>query len=172
MPMEMTLRERLEKLLNAYSHHYDIARDVEVDGGRVPASAFYFMRDEHYLIRRDKKFYAIEQHDYTYFDVVENLDAETLEARIDLSRRAGLGQVKPHKEHMCSYVTLVILADAITPEAVKRIKRTRFRKNFLFSFHGWMEYRIAAMDCSAMRFYSNPAGRDPRKTLEQNFKGH
>lgn len=170
MPMAMTLRERLEKLLNAYSHHYDIARDVSVEGGSFPAAAFYFLRDEHYLVRRDKKFYAIEQYDYTYFYLTENLDAGTLEAQIELSRRAGLGQIKPHKEHMCSYVTLVILADAIAPEAVKRIKRTRFRKNFLFSFHGWMEYRIAAMDCSAARFYSNGDGREVRKTLEQNFK--
>ena len=30
--MEMTLRERLEKLLDAYSHHYDIDRDVQVEG--------------------------------------------------------------------------------------------------------------------------------------------
>ena len=165
----MDKNEALEKLLNAYSHHYDIARDVEVDGGRFPASAFYFMRDEHYLIRRDKKFYAIEQHDYTYFDVVENLDAETLEARIDLSRRAGLGQVKPHKEHMCSYVTLVVLADEIDPEAKKLIKRIRFQKNFRLALHGWMEYHIAAMECSTLSFFSNPAGRVARKTLEGNF---
>lgn len=170
MPMEVTLRERLEKLLNAYSHHYDIFRDVQVEGGTFPAAAFYYLRDEHYLIRRDKQFYAIEQHDYTYFYLAEHLDAETLEAQIEISRRAGLGQIKPHKEHMCSYVTLVILADTIAPEAVRRIKRTRFRKNYLFSFHGWMEYHIAAMDASKMCFYANPGGKEARKTLEQNFR--
>lgn len=160
----------LEKLLNAYAHSYDITRDVEVEGGRFPAAAFFYLRDEHYLVRRDKQFYATEQHDYTYFYLADRLDAETLRQQIELSRAAGMREIKPHKEHMCSYVTLVILADAIAPEAAKRIKRTRFRKNFLFSFHGWMEYRIAAMDCSAMRFYSNAAGREPRKTLEQNFR--
>ena len=43
--MEMTRQERLEKLLNAYSHHYDIARDVTVEGGNFPATAFFFLRD-------------------------------------------------------------------------------------------------------------------------------
>ena len=45
LPMEMTLQERLDKLLNAYSHYYDIARDVTVEGGSFPATAFYYLRD-------------------------------------------------------------------------------------------------------------------------------
>ena len=35
--MENTaMQERLNKLLNAYSHRYDIERDVEVEGGSLP----------------------------------------------------------------------------------------------------------------------------------------
>ena len=41
--MEMTRQERLERLLNAYSHHYDIDRDVTVEGGSFPATAFFFL---------------------------------------------------------------------------------------------------------------------------------
>lgn len=167
--MERTPRECLEKLLNAYSHNYDVTRDVEVEGGSFPAAAFYYLRDEHYLIRRDKTFYAMEQHDYTYFFITGRLDADTLRAQIDLSLKAGLAEIKPHKEHMCSYVTLVILADAIDPEAKKILRRTRFRKNYRLAFHGWMEYHIAAMECSTTGFFSNPAGREARRTLESNF---
>lgn len=165
----MDKNEALEKLLNAYSHNYDVVRDVEVEGGSFPAAAVFYLRDEHYLVRRDKKFYATEQHDYTYFYVTDHLDAASLRAQIDLSLKAGMAQVKPHKEHMCSYVTLVILADEIDPEAKKLIKRTRFQKNFRLALHGWMEYHIAAMECSTLSFLSNPAGRVARKTLEGNF---
>ena len=31
--MDMTLEERLERLLKAYSHHYDIERDVQAHRG-------------------------------------------------------------------------------------------------------------------------------------------
>ena len=34
--MEASLQQRLEKLLNAYSHHYDIRRGEEVEGGSSP----------------------------------------------------------------------------------------------------------------------------------------
>ena len=79
-------------------------------------------------------------------------------------------RVKPHKEHKSSYVTLLILADTITPEAKKLIEKTRFQKNFRLSLHGWMEYHIAAMECSTQSFLSNPGGKGARKNLEQNFR--
>ncbi|MCM1148949.1 MAG: hypothetical protein NC319_02525 [Butyricicoccus sp.] len=167
--MEQAMQERLERLLNAYSHSYDIEREVSVEGGSFPAAAFFLLRDEHYVVRRDKEFYATEQHDYTYFYVADYLDAAQLKHQIDLSLQAGLARVKPHKEHMCSYVTLVILAETIDPEAKKLIRRTRFHKNFRLGLQGWMEYHIAAMECSTTGFFSNPAGRMARKTLEDNF---
>ena len=169
LTVEQNMQERLDRLLNAYSHSYDIEREVSVEGGSFPAAAFFLLRDEHYVVRRDKHFYATEQHDYTYFYIADRLDAAGLQEQIDLSLRAGLAQVKPHKEHMCSYVTLVSLAEPSDPEAKKLIRKTRFHKNFRLALHGWMEYHIAAMECSTLSFFSNPAGRIARKTLENNF---
>ena len=57
----MGLQEQLERLLNAYSRHYDIKRDVQTEGGFFPAEAVFYLRDEHYLVRRDKRFYAVER---------------------------------------------------------------------------------------------------------------
>ena len=157
--MEMTRQERLDKLLNAYSHHYDIDRDVTVEGGRYPATAFYYLRDENYLISKKHVLSAVENHEYVYFYLTEHLDVETLQKQIDLSREAGMSHIKPNKEHMSSFVTLVILADTIDPEAKTLIKKTRFRKNFRLALHGWMEYHISAMEISTNSFLSNPAGK-------------
>ncbi len=167
--MEMTKQERLEKLLNAYSHHYDLARDVEVEGGSFPATAFYYLRDENYLISKKHVLSAVENHEYVYFYLTEHLDAGELQKQIDLSRNAGMSNIKPNKEHMSSFVTLVILADTIDPEAKTLIQKTRFRKNFRLALHGWMEYHIAAMEISTQSFLSNPAGKEARKLLEVNF---
>ena len=167
--MDMTRQERLDKLLNAYSHYYDIARDVTVEGGSFPATACYYLRDENYLISKKHVLSAVENHEYVYFYLTEHLDVETLQKQIDLSREAGMSHIKPNKEHMSSFVTLVILADTIDPEAKTLIKKTRFRKNFRLALHGWMEYHIAAMEISTNSFLSNPAGKEARKLLERNF---
>ena len=65
--MEMTKQERLERLLNAYSHHYDIERDVVIDGVSFPAMAIYYLRDENYLITKKHVLNAVENHEYVYF---------------------------------------------------------------------------------------------------------
>ena len=167
--MEISLQEKLNKLLNAYSHQYDIDRDVEVDGFLYPATATYYLRDENYLISKKHVLSAVEQHEYLYFYLTDHLTAEDLQSQIDLSKRAGLGKVKPHKDHMFSNVGLVVLANTISTEAQKLIKKTRFRKNYRLTFYGWTEYQLAAMEVSTNCFYSNPAGVGARKILEQNF---
>ena len=169
MPMETSLNVRLDKLLDAYSHLYDIERDVPVGTETYPAAATYYLRDENYLISKQHVLSAVEQHEYVYFYLTDHLDSRTLQEQICLTQQAGLARVIPSKEHMFSYVTLVVLANTIDPEARQLIRRTRFRKNYLLTLHGWMEYHLAAMEVSTNCFFSNPAGREARKNLERNF---
>lgn len=167
--METALQERLNKLLDAYSHSYDIDRDVEEEGRLWPATATYYLRDENYLISKQHVLSAVEQHEYLYFHLTDHLTAEELQSQIELSKQAGLRKVKPHKDHMFSNVGLVVLANTISPEAQQIIKKTRFRKNYRLSLWGWTEYQLAAMESSTNSFYANPAGAGARKIMEQNF---
>ncbi len=167
--MELTLKDRLNILLEAYSHHYNITRDVETPEGNYPAEADFFMRDENYAFSKKAVISAYEQYDYTYFYMADHLDEEGTQALLDRTLKVGMARIRPHKEHKSSYVTLVILANTMTPEAKKLIEKTRFQKNFRLSLHGWMEYHIAAMECSTLSFLSNPGGKGARKTLEANF---
>ena len=167
--METALQERLNKLLDAYSHSYDIDRDVEDEGRLWPATATYYLRDENYLISKQHVLSAVEQHEYLYFHLTDHLTAEELQSQIELSKQAGLRKVKPHKDHMFSNVGLVVLANTISPEAQQIIKKTRFRKNYRLSLWGWTEYQLAAMEVSTNRFFANPAGAGAKKIREQNF---
>ena len=167
--MELTREELLEKLLKAYSHRYDIVRDVTIEGGSFPAGAIYFLRDENYLLDKKHVLSAVENHEYVYFYLTDRLEAEDLTRQIEITKQDGLGRIKPSKEHMSSFVTLVILADEISPEAAQIIKKTKFQKNYRLALHGWMEYQIAAMEISTKSFLSNPAGKKAKKTLELNF---
>ena len=137
--METALQEQLNKLLDAYSHSYDIDRDVEENGHSWIATATYYLRDENYLISKQHVLSAVEQHEYLYFYLTDHLSAADLEKQITLSKESGLSKVKPHKDHMFSNVGLVILANTIDPEAQKIIKKTRFRKNYRLSLWGWTE---------------------------------
>jgi hypothetical protein len=165
-----TLQEKLELLLKAYTRYFDIKRDISVPGGEFPAAAYYHLREENYIATKAHTVYATEQHEYAYFYLAEHLDAKTLQKQIDLSREFGLSLIKPHKEHMLSYVSLVVLAETVDPEAKKLLTHYRFHKNYWLTLHGWMEYHIAAVDFSSQDIFSNPAGKDIRKILKQVFQ--
>ena len=165
----LTLEQRLEKILNAYSHRYDIDRNVEAEGVTFPATATFFLRDENYLISKKHVLSAVENHEYMYFHLTEHLTAEELQPLIDATRTAGMARIHPSRDHMSSFVTLIVLADTIDEEAKTLIRKTRFQKNFRLALHGWMEYHIAAMECSTNSFLSNPAGKGAKKTMEQNL---
>ncbi len=167
--MEITLSAQLDKLLDAYSHVYDIDRDVPVGDTVYPAMATYYLRDENYLISKQHVLSAVEQHEYVYFYLTDHLTSDDLQTHIHQTRQAGLALVHPHREHMFSNVGLVVLANTIDPEAQKLICRTRFRKNYRLTLYGWTEYQLAAMEASTNRFFSNPAGKEARKNLERNF---
>ena len=126
--MELTLMKRLDKLLDAYSHHYNISRDVVTEYGAYPATADFFMRDENYAFSKKAVLSAYEQYDYTYFYLADHMDATQTQQLMDQTLKAGMDRIRPHKEHKSSYVTLVILADTIDPEAKKLIQKTRFQK--------------------------------------------
>ena len=168
--MDLTPEQQLNRLLDAYSHAYDVERDVTVGDTVYPAMATYFLRDENYLISKKHVLSALEQYEYVYFLQTEHLSAEDLQKHIDRTKAAGLSLVRPHKEHMFSNGGLVGLAGAISPEAKKLLKRTRFRKYYMLGLQGWTEYQLAAMETSTKSFYSNPAGVGARKNLERNFR--
>ncbi len=168
--MEFTKQDILSKLLEVYSHHYNIDADgAEFGAGHYPATATYFLRDENYLLTKKHVLNAVENYDYMYFLPINSLDATSLQVEIDFALSEGMKRIKPHKEHMSSFISLILIADCISDEAKKLIKRTNRRKYFRLALHGWMEFHIAAIETSTKTVLSNPAGRDKRKTLEQNF---
>ena len=77
----------------------------------------------------------------------------------------GLSRVEPKKDHMYTYVSVVFLAESIAPEVPKLIKKTRCHRDYRMSLYGWMDYRIAAYDCTSKRIYTNWAGRPLKQTL-------
>lgn len=169
----MTTEEKqikLETLLSAYTRYFDIQRGVVAGDVTFAALAQYHSRSGKYILVKSAKIWSIEMNEYVYFALTGHLDVDTLDTLYKAARDAGLALIKPHSEHMRSYVSLAIIADSIDAGAQKALRKIRFRKSFWLALHGWMEFRIAAIDLSAGQVHSNPAGKDVRVTLERNLQ--
>ncbi len=165
----LSKEQQFEKLLTAYSCYYDISRDLAVGDLVFPALAQFHSRSERYVLVKAAKLWAMEQNEYVYVLLADTLEADALSHAIDLAREDGLGRVHPHSEHMYSHVSMAVIADRVTPDAERLIRRFRFGKSFRLALHGWMEFRIAVLDRSSGKVLSNPAGKDVRETLERNL---
>ncbi len=165
----MTKETFLQKLMPSYESYFDIQYDVQVGSRQYPATAEFHSRSEKYVLVRSAKIWATEMNEYAYFafaDVPTLDDYQSL--KLDVLK-SGLSQIKPHSEHMYSYVSLILVADLLPQEVIKEIQKTKYHKTFLFSLHGWMYLRIAAVDLSNGKVYSNQRGNELLPLLQNIF---
>jgi len=153
----------IQKLMSFYTAYYDI-QPVE-DGTALKALCAYHSRDSQYVLVKKAELWAAESHEYLYLWDAGELDAPMVEQIYSRVLEDGLPRVKPHSQHMSTYLTAVVLYDSADPQALAKLKKLKKRQEFRLSLHGWMEFRIAAVDLSTASVTTNHAG----KTLEKDL---
>lgn len=163
----MNQEEYLEKLLPSYQSYFDIERDVILENHTLAATAFFHSRSEKYILTKKAQLWATEMNEYVYFAFADVLTADDFLSLKETVLPAGLQKIKPHKEHMYSYVSLVVVADLVAEDAKKEIQKTKYHKTYQFSLHGWMYLRVAVVELSNNHIYTNKQGEDMKKLLQE-----
>ena len=163
-------------LKGVYSAYYDVE---EFPGdGPLKALCVYHSRDSQYVLSKKVELWAAETHEYLYLWDMEKLDEEGVEEIFRRVLSDGEPRVAPHSQHMSTYLTAVVLYHSADPRALDKLKKLKRRREFRLSLHGWMEFRIAAVDLSTGKIFTNRAGKvlekDLRRLVERiiaNYKG-
>ena len=163
--MSQLSEQVLKGLKDAYAAYYDV-EDVN-DGTALKALCAYHPRDSQYVLVKKAELWAAENHEYLYLWDAGRLDTAGVEEIFRRTLEDGEPRVKPHSQHMYTYLTAVALYDSIQPEALAQLKKLKKRREFKLSLHGWMEFRIAAVDLSNGEITVNRAGRAFGKDLRQ-----
>ncbi len=153
----------LEGLKKAYAAYFDI-EEID-DGTALKARCGYHMRDSQYVLVKKAELWAAETHEYLYLWDAGHLDLDGVEEIFRRTLDDGEPRVKPHAQHMYTYLTAVALYDSADPDALDRLKKLKKRREFKLSLHGWMEFRIAAVDLSNGEITVNRAGKALAKDL-------
>ena len=116
---------------------------------------------------KEAELWAAENHEYLYLWDAGCLDEELVDEMVRRTLADGEPRVRPHSQHMYTYLTVVTLYDSARPEALNKLKKQKRRREYKLSLHGWMEFRIAAavLDCGV--FAANRPGRETAQFLEQ-----
>jgi hypothetical protein len=155
----------VEGLKQIYSAYYDI--EPVSDGTALKALCSYHMRDSQYVLVKKAELWVAENHEYLYLWAVDRLDTAAVEEIFQRVLTDGEPRVKPHSQHMYTYLTAVVLYDSADPQALAQLKKLKKRREFLLSLHGWMEFRIAAVDLSTVEITTNRSGKVMNKDLKR-----
>lgn len=162
MTADRTKFER--KALDAYRAWYDIDEVPETDGLPLFATARYRSRSEKYVLVKSAKLWAMENNDHVYFFSAESFDGEAAGRCMDYAVSHALGEIKPHSEHMCSFITAVFIMDEAAADALEEIRSRKFYKSFRATLHGWSRLKTVAVELGKEVVVTNREGRDLRKT--------
>ena len=167
-PSVAELDAALGRLLKAHERWYDVQRDYEFGGVLFPGYAELHARSEHYVLVKRAKLWGANTHEYLFFLTFEHFREEAYAQAIALMKEKGLGKVRPEPEHMTSCLSLVVLAQSVDARIPARVRATRFRKNLMLGFRGWVDLRVAVADLSVREVYVNARAVELRDTLEAN----
>ncbi len=157
----------VEELIKSYSGCYDIDRYDQTNELPLAARAIFHQRSARYVLMKKAELWNAECNEYLYMYSMPHLTQQLYEQCLQYTVEEGSKLVQPGKGHMYSYVSAVFVADTIERDVLQSVKRCRIHKNFLFSFHGWMDVHTAAVDVSQEKVVVNGAGRDKAKILKR-----
>jgi len=160
----------LERFLNSYKLSYDILIGDMASGLPLKAACQHHARSEKFVLSKKAKLWAVEVNDYLYLFSMASLDKEQAEACVSFSIEDALPRVKPHNEHMYSFITAVFLADEADKDAFTYIRRRRFNKSYKFGFYGSSPLKTAALDIGQEKIVTNTMGKDLRTQIKNICK--
>ncbi len=163
--MSQRTQTAVERLKRAYAAYYDI-ESVE-DGTALKALCSFHSRDSQYVLVKKAELWAAETHEYLYLWAADRLDGELVDEIFRRVLEDGMPRIKPHREHMSTYLTAVVLYETAGEGALAKLKKLRKRQDYKLSLHGWMEFRIAAVEASTVEVTANRSGRVIEKDLKR-----
>ena len=162
--MQYAHNQWLAQMLQQYAPYFDIT--TYDDNTPLKNQCVFHSRSEKYVLSKKAQLWAAETNEYLYIFSVPALTIDIFTACRDRALALGMELVKPHSEHMYSYITAIILYDEAEKEALQALQQYKKTQNFKFSLHGWMEYRIAAVNVHTHTISTNKSGKDVKQFLQ------
>ncbi|SFQ03434.1 hypothetical protein SAMN02910358_00463 [Lachnospiraceae bacterium XBB1006] len=163
----------LKDMLTGYQSSYDITmvEDTEVETPLV-AKAHYHVTESQCVVFKEFSMWTAESDEHVYIYHVKNLTTEVAKQLIEDAYGCGMPLIhledkNMKRQHMCTRLVMVVIAEATEDEALKIVKKCRIYKNFNFSLKGWMEMHTVAVDLHTGKVTGNRYSRETVKFLKE-----
>ena len=159
MELSEATDKTVKRLLEAYAAHYGVTSPYEFAGRTFDGYAEHHASAGQFVLTERAKLWEAGTHDYAFFTSCENASANYLSDLVEFMKTDALAKVAHGQGHMTSYLTLIVVADAVEDDARDLARRARFRKNFKLGMHGWADLRLAIADLGRGDVITNGQGK-------------
>lgn len=163
----------LEKIFKEYEKTFDIYKNYQIEDITFQAYGYFNSHSEKYLLVKEVQLWETKAYEHIFFLKEDKININTLNKILSLipsyiePQLVRKGEKYPEKNHMYSYLTLVIFSKNISSdEIVEKIKKFKFEKNYLFSIRGYTQARVLLVDMENKNIFTNKSG----KKLEKLYK--
>ena len=175
--MEAASDKYLKELLRRYSVNFDITENYALGDKVYPAYAQFFSLGEKYVLKKEAIIWSIRVYEHVLFIKTDSIDEKTLSEIKETMEEVmeptlvRKGNKYPEKDHMCSYLTFVVISQTTPSQEVQKlIKSFSFDKGYLLNFRGHSEGRLGCVFLDSQGCITNKAAKELNTLLTNNFK--
>lgn len=164
--MANTRDEVINRLLDSYRTYYNI---TIYDNERLPLRALceYYEQAEGFILSRKANLWTAKSEEFIFLYEMPVLTTALFEQCLQDAQSSGMKLAHIGAGHMYTYITPVFVCSSCEPDALRALEKCSIHKTFLFSFHGWMDVRLAACLTDTQSVAVNKAGRCMEKNLKR-----
>ena len=157
--MAITRDVFMEILKDSYSAYYTI-EDLSHESLPLVFRADYKASDEHFWFTKTARVWVNEKNEYCYVFSAESFSPEEAEACMNWAWDDGMPRVQPHKNHQCTNVKLVFVADRVEEDTARAVRKMSRTKNYHHGLYGYSNLLTGLVDLSTEKTVTNREGHE------------
>ena len=143
MPETKEAENILGRLIRAHEGCFDIERPFSAGALEFDAMAQYHAQANRYVLMKRASIWEVSAHEYGLFKTLDCLDGGSLARITDTVRRSFIAPLDIPKNHMVTYVDVLLIACHCSLETRRQLQRIRYRKNLALGLKGWVDLSVA-----------------------------
>lgn len=164
----------LERLLNIYRSSYDLQAPFDLEGSRYDAYGFCKVTNAKYVLVKKAELWQTICYEHAFFKVLHDFSLAELDSFLRQvqdqiePQMVRKGQASMEKNHMYSDITGIFVCEQpLDREIQRKIRSARFYKSYQFSFRGYCQLRLLAVDLQDRQLVCNDAARALKKEYKK-----
>ena len=164
----MEIKNYIDSIENRLNAYFNINRNYFYDEKYMNLMGTYNCKNSRYVMSKKVNIYSFENNEVIFLKDYEHINLDILNSFIKTLESSIDDFVTPSEEHMSTDITGVVVVDhgQIDEDLIKRVKKYKFYKSFMFGFKGWVNIKLILVNINDKKIITNKKGREATKIYD------